>query len=100
MRRPAMYFAGLLLATGASLALAAPASAAGSYCPGVGGWYPGAIDGIGGIGSGLGYGAGLGYGGGLGYGNGFYNGGIGNDRLYSSTRQVGLVNVNDGPFGF
>ncbi|WIM93820.1 hypothetical protein ACTOB_005811 [Actinoplanes oblitus] len=32
MRRPALYLAGLFLATGASLALAAPASAAGSHC--------------------------------------------------------------------
>jgi len=31
MRRPVVYLAGLLLATGASLALAGPASAAGSY---------------------------------------------------------------------
>lgn len=35
MRRPVMYLAGLLLATGASLALAGPASAAAShYHPG------------------------------------------------------------------
>ncbi|GAA4586629.1 hypothetical protein BJY16_007969 [Actinoplanes octamycinicus] len=32
MRRPALYLAGLFLATGASLALAAPASAAGTHC--------------------------------------------------------------------
>jgi hypothetical protein len=33
MRRPVMYLAGLFLATGASLALAGPASAAPSYNP-------------------------------------------------------------------
>jgi hypothetical protein len=33
MRRPVMYVGGLLLATGASLALAGPASAATSDCP-------------------------------------------------------------------
>jgi hypothetical protein len=32
MRRPVMYLAGLLMATGASLALAGPASAAPSHC--------------------------------------------------------------------
>ena len=34
MRRPVMYLAGLLLATGASLALAGPASAAPAHHPG------------------------------------------------------------------
>lgn len=39
MRRPVMYLAGLLLATGASLALAGPASAAPSHhCHHNGGW--------------------------------------------------------------
>ncbi|KUL23067.1 hypothetical protein [Actinoplanes awajinensis] len=32
MRRPALYLAGLFLATGASLALAAPAQAADTHC--------------------------------------------------------------------
>jgi hypothetical protein len=48
MRRPVMYLAGLLLATGASLALAGPASAAPSHHCHKGNhadwWYPGYSD--------------------------------------------------------
>jgi hypothetical protein len=48
MRRPVMYLAGLLLATGASLALAGPASAAPSHHCHNGNhadwWYPGYSD--------------------------------------------------------
>ncbi len=104
MRRPAMYAAGLFLATGASLALAAgPAAAAGSHCKNHGSaaavhatghasghghaaavagdtWYPVPVPAYG-------YG---GYPGGY-YGNGF---GDCNTSIAQRNTQIGLINLN------
>lgn len=106
MRRPAMYAAGLFLATGASLALAAgPAAAAGTHCKKHAGaaavhatghasgyghrtavagdnWYPVPVP--------------YGY-----YGGGYYNGGFGNSfgndcntSIAQRNTQIGLINLN------
>ncbi|BCJ40387.1 hypothetical protein GCM10010168_32470 [Actinoplanes ianthinogenes] len=97
MRRPALYLAGLFLATGASLALAAPASAAGTHCKKNHGSAASIHS----------------------YGHAYayddepdvivvrdrgrdwdddWNGGIGNTTSNSRVSQLGLLNVNVGPF--
>jgi hypothetical protein len=98
MRRTALYLGGLFLATGATLAMAAPAQAADGKCKKdyvVGNYY--------------GYGADYGYGyaspvavvpvGGYGYGGG-YGGGY-ESNSYKAINQNGLVNVGliDSPIG-
>ncbi|GAA2876732.1 hypothetical protein Acy02nite_06350 [Actinoplanes cyaneus] len=107
MRRPAMYAAGLFLATGASLALAAgPAAAAVSNCKKHGSaasvhstghasghghrgaaagdsWYPVPVP--------VGYPAGY-YGGVNGFGNGFDN--DCNTSIAQRNTQIGLINLN------
>jgi hypothetical protein len=106
MRRPAMYFAGLFLATGASVALAAaPAAAAVSHCKkhasaasvhasghsagyghgaSVAGdtWYPVPVP------------VGYGYGGYPGYGS--YGGGFDgcSTNIAQRNTQIGLINLN------
>ncbi|MDI6100156.1 hypothetical protein QLQ12_16250 [Actinoplanes sp. NEAU-A12] len=87
MRRTALYLGGLFLATGATLAMAAPAQAADGKCKGNGyvagygydHYAPVAVVPV------SGYGYGGGYGGGYGYG--------GDVNSYKAINQNGLVNV-------
>ncbi|WP_436530098.1 hypothetical protein [Actinoplanes sp. HUAS TT8] len=106
MRRPAMYAAGLFLATGASLALAAgPAAAAGTHCKK---HASAAAVHATGHASGYGHGAavagdtwypvpvpvGYGYGGYPGYVGGYGGFGGCSTNIAQQNTQVGLINLN------
>ena len=93
MRRPVLYLAGLFLATGASLALAAPASAAGTNCK----KHSGHAASVHGSGHSASHGGGHWVPDYYGYDDGGIA--IDNDLQYQRNTQIGLFNFNTGPFG-